>query len=110
GPPEVSIGCCSHLSPQAIVYISAFISSLTSILLGYDVGVMSGAIKYIKSDLGLSTLQESIIVSSLNLVAAFGGLLAGSVSDSLGRKRSIAAACVVFILGSVIKIASNNFG
>lgn len=49
-------------------------------------------------------------MSSLNLVAAAGGLMAGTVSDTLGRKRSIAAACLVFITGSIIKIAAQSFG
>lgn len=49
-------------------------------------------------------------MSSLNLVAAAGALVAGSVSDTLGRKRSIAAACLVFITGSIIKIAAQSFG
>lgn len=51
-----------------------------------------------------------MFVSSLNLVAAGGGLIAGSVSDTLGRKRSIAAACLVFITGSIIKISAQSFG
>lgn len=54
--------------------------------------------------------KQGVIVSSLNLVAAGGGLIAGTVSDALGRKKSIAAACVVFITGSIIKIAANGFG
>ena len=53
---------------------------------------------------------KGVIVSSLNLVAAAGGLVAGTVSDTLGRKRSIAAACLVFITGSIIKIAAQSFG
>ncbi|CBN73775.1 mannitol transporter, putative [Ectocarpus siliculosus] len=110
GEGEVSSQCCGRLSPTAVVYMSAFVSSLTSVLLGYDVGVISGAIKYIQEDFGLSTLQKGVIVSSLNLVAAGGGLVAGSVSDTLGRKRSIAAACLVFITGSIIKIAAQSFG
>lgn len=32
---EVSAGCFSRLSPTFIVYMSAFVSSLTSVLLGY---------------------------------------------------------------------------
>lgn len=54
--------------------------------------------------------RQGVIVSSLNLVAAAGGLIAGTVSDTLGRKRSIAAACLVFITGSIIKIAAQGFG
>ncbi|CAN0169914.1 unnamed protein product [Pylaiella littoralis] len=102
--------CCGGLSPTVVVYMSAFVSSLTSVLLGYDVGVVSGAIKYIQADFDLTTLQEGVFVSSLNLVAAGGGLIAGSVSDTLGRKWSIAAACLVFITGSIIKISAQSFG
>ena len=64
---------------KALVYRCAFVSSLTSVLLGFDVGIFSGAILYIGSDLGLSTVQQEIIVGSLNLIAAFGGLIAGKV-------------------------------
>ena len=72
-----------ELPPQAkaLVYRCAFVSSLTSVLLGFDVGIFSGAILYIGSDLGLSTVQQEIIVGSLNLIAAFGGLIAGKVSS-----------------------------
>lgn len=58
----------------------------------------------------LSVWSQGVIVSSLNLVAAAGGLIAGTVSDKLGRKRSIAAACAVFITGSIIKIIAQSYG
>lgn len=35
GEGEVSSQCCGRLSPTAVVYMSAFVSSLTSVLLGY---------------------------------------------------------------------------
>lgn len=35
GGGEVSSHCCGGLSPTTIVYMSAFVSSLTSVLLGY---------------------------------------------------------------------------
>lgn len=34
-PTEVSTGCFSRLSPTFVVYMAAFVSSLTSVLLGY---------------------------------------------------------------------------
>jgi hypothetical protein len=40
----------------------------------------SGAILYIGTDLKLSTVQQELIVGSLNLIAAFGGLIAGKVT------------------------------
>ncbi|CAB1102967.1 unnamed protein product [Ectocarpus sp. CCAP 1310/34] len=65
-----------------------------------DVGVMSAAILDIEEDMGLSPLQAEVLVGSLNVIAAFGGLIAGKASDALGRKTAIAIACGIFITGA----------
>jgi len=70
---------------------------------------MSGAIIFIQKDLGLDTVQEEITVGSLNLVAAFGGLVAGKAADALGRRKSIGLACLIFITGAVIMTLSTDF-
>lgn len=56
-----------------------------------------------------SIAAQEIMVGSLNLVAAFGALLAGKTADRLGRKPTIAVACVVFIIGAVLMSASHTF-
>lgn len=45
-----------------------------------DVGVMSAAILDIEEDLGLTAFQAEVLVGSLNVIAAFGGLIAGAYS------------------------------
>ncbi|CAM9689067.1 unnamed protein product [Scytosiphon promiscuus] len=101
-------GGCT-ISGRALVYLCAMCSSLCSILLGYDVGVMSGAKEFIKPDLGLTTVQNEVMVGSLNIVAAFGGLLAGKTADRLGRKPTTALACIVFIVGATMMTMSHSF-
>lgn len=49
-------GRCS-ISGRPLVYLCAVCSSLCSILLGYDVGVMSGAKEFIQPNLCLSSVQ-----------------------------------------------------
>lgn len=56
------------ISGRPLVYLCAACSSLCSILLGYDVGVMSGAKEYIMPDLGLSTVKT---VSCCSLFLSF---------------------------------------
>lgn len=43
-----------------------------------DVGVMSAAILDIEEDMDLSPVQAEVLVGSLNVIAAFGGLIAGA--------------------------------
>lgn len=45
---------------------------MNSALLGYDIGVMGGAILFIVEDFGLTEGQESIVMGSLNFMAIFG--------------------------------------
>jgi sugar porter (SP) family MFS transporter len=94
---------------RALVTLCAITASLTSVLLGYDVGVMSGAILYIGDEFQLSTVQKEMIVGSLNLVAAFGGLLAGKVADRTGRKAAISTACFIFMGGAGIMTFADSY-
>jgi MFS family permease len=54
-------------------------------------------------------VQTGIVVGSLNIVAAFGGLVAGKAADVFGRKPTIALACAVFIAGAAIMSISEGF-
>mmetsp|Transcript_13730 Transcript_13730/g.20214 ORF Transcript_13730/g.20214 Transcript_13730/m.20214 type:complete len:527 (-) Transcript_13730:61-1641(-) len=92
-----------------LVWLCCICSSLTSILLGYDVGIMSGAIIFIKQDLQLTTVQEELVVGGLNVVAAVGGLMAGPMAAGMGRRLSISVACLIFILGAVVMTLSDGF-
>eukprot|EP00612_Vaucheria_litorea_P001025 CAMPEP_0171452226 /NCGR_PEP_ID=MMETSP0945-20130129/415_1 /TAXON_ID=109269 /ORGANISM="Vaucheria litorea, Strain CCMP2940" /LENGTH=512 /DNA_ID=CAMNT_0011976843 /DNA_START=64 /DNA_END=1599 /DNA_ORIENTATION=- len=96
-------------SQKTLVYVCAICSSLTSVLLGYDVGVMSGAILYIGEDLNMTTVQKEMVVGSLNVIAAFGGLIAGKVSDKLGRRPAIALSCIIFMSGALMSSLANTF-
>ncbi|EFJ14284.1 hypothetical protein SELMODRAFT_181215 [Selaginella moellendorffii] len=88
----------------------ALLASLNSVLLGYDIGIMSGAVLFIKEDLKIHELQEEVLVGSLNLISLVGGVLAGRLSDSIGRKKTMAIASVIFFLGAGVMGLAPNFG
>ena len=94
---------------RVVVLASCGVASLTSILLGYDVGVVSAAAPLMRADLHLSVWELGAIVSSLNLMAAPGGLIAGWVADHYGRKHAIGIACVIFIVGALMQVLSFSF-
>lgn len=99
----------AHRKSRRLVYLCGFVASLTSILLGYDVGVMSVARKYVDMQLSLTSVQSEVIMGSLNLVAALGGLIAGKTADRFGRNRAIALACLIFLTGSACMTLAWNF-
>ncbi|MFF2809093.1 sugar porter family MFS transporter [Streptomyces sp. NPDC058000] len=75
--------------------------ALGGILWGYDTGVISGAMLFIKKDLVLTPLLEGMVVSGLLVGAMLGAGVSGRLSDSWGRRRLILAASGVFILGTL---------
>jgi sugar porter (SP) family MFS transporter len=78
-----------------------FFGALGGILWGYDTGVISGAMLYIKNDIQLSPIVQGMVVSGLLAGAMVGAGLAGKLADSLGRRRLILGAGAVFTLGTV---------
>ena len=85
------------------------ISTLGGLLFGYDTGVISGALLYMKEDLALTTFSEAVVVSSLLFPgAALGALLGGKLADSLGRKGSLLVCACLFFFGAVICAVAPN--
>ncbi|KAL6643257.1 hypothetical protein ACP70R_021438 [Stipagrostis hirtigluma subsp. patula] len=88
----------------------SIIGSIISILMGYDTGVMSGAMLFIKEDLKTNDTQVQVLAGILNVCALVGSLTAGRVSDWVGRRRTISLAACIFLAGSVLMGLSPNFG
>ncbi|CAO2822850.1 unnamed protein product [Amaranthus hypochondriacus] len=80
----------------------ALLASTNSILLGYDIGVISGAVLYIREDLQISLIQEQILVGSLNVCSLLGSLLSGKTSDLIGRRYTIVLAATTFFIGAIL--------
>jgi major inositol transporter-like SP family MFS transporter len=86
------------------------ISTLGGLLFGYDTGVISGALPFLKKDLNLSDVQEASVVSALLFGAMIGALIGGKLSDVLGRKGALRFCAVVFFLGALGTSLAPSFG
>ncbi|CAN6282961.1 unnamed protein product [Urochloa humidicola] len=87
----------------------SIVGSIISILMGYDTGVMSGAMLFIKDDLKTNDTQVQVLAGILNICALVGSLTAGRVSDWAGRRRTISFAACIFFAGSVLMGLAPNF-
>ena len=87
----------------------ALLASLNSTLLGYDIGVIAGAVLFIKDDLGISEVQEELLVGSLNLVSLLGAASAGRIADAVGRRWTMAIAAGFFLVGAGIMGVAPHF-
>ncbi|MCW2511524.1 MAG: transporter, sugar porter family [Mycobacterium sp.] len=78
------------------------IATLGGLLFGYDTGVISGALLYMKDDLNLSAFGEATVVSSLLFPgAALGALFGGRIADRIGRKRMLLLCGAIFLIGAL---------
>ncbi|KAI3712222.1 hypothetical protein L1987_70773 [Smallanthus sonchifolius] len=90
-------------------FACAMLASMTSILLGYDIGVMSGAQKFIQRDLHFSDGQIQILVGILNLYSLVGSAAAGRTSDWIGRRYTIVLAGATFFIGAILMGFATNY-
>ena len=95
---------------QPLVYIVAFTAALAGLLFGLDIGVISGALKFIAKQFSATTFEQEWVVSSLLLGAVAGTLLSGIISKKYGRKNTLLLAAMIFSLGALFSSVSTSIG
>jgi SP family galactose:H+ symporter-like MFS transporter len=91
----------SHLRGTRFVYIAASFAALGGLLFGYDTGVISGALIFIKREFGLTTAAEEIVVSGVLLGATIGAIFGGKAADLFGRRRILLVTAAIFGIGAL---------
>src|ERR1700712_3828013 len=80
----------------------AAVTALGGLLFGYDTGVVSGALLFLKTQFGgLSSFQQELVTSFLLVGAMFGAYGAGRVADRIGRRPAILIPARGFVAGVV---------
>ncbi|XP_030541786.2 probable polyol transporter 6 [Rhodamnia argentea] len=90
--------------PGANKYVlrCTILASMNSILLGYDIGVMSGSVVLIKEYLGITYVQVQFLVGILNVCSLIGSLASGKTSDLIGRRYTVVVAAATFLIGALL--------
>jgi sugar porter (SP) family MFS transporter len=96
------VGVFGAKHSRRFVKIVAGTAALAGLLFGFDTGVISGAILFIKGAFGLTPFAEEVLVSAALVGAVCGSTLSGRFTDVLGRKRAILITAAIFTVGSLL--------
>ncbi len=93
------------------VYVTrvALTVALGGFLMGFDASVISGVVRFIEPEFGLSKLQLGWAVGSLTLTSTLGMLFAGPLSDRLGRRTTLKIAAVLFAISAIASALAQTF-
>ncbi|KAJ1287756.1 hypothetical protein BS78_02G034700 [Paspalum vaginatum] len=89
----------------------AFSAGIGGLLFGYDTGVISGALLYIRDDfpsVDRQTWLQEMIVSMAVAGAIIGAAIGGWATDRFGRRASILAADFLFFAGAAVMASATG--
>jgi MFS family permease len=87
----------------------AFVVSLGGFLFGFDAGIISGVMDYFGPQFDLSDGQWGWVVSSPTFSATFAMLIAGRLSDMIGRKPILLLIAFLYTLSAVASAYAGSY-
>jgi SP family galactose:H+ symporter-like MFS transporter len=98
---EVGLPLKAEGDSRKKVLLIAVIAATGGLLFGFDTGVISGALPFLKENWQLSDKTVEWITTAVLLGAVAGAIGSGKLSDSLGRKKMIIITAVIFVIGAL---------
>ncbi|RWS29072.1 proton myo-inositol cotransporter-like protein [Leptotrombidium deliense] len=92
----------SRVKATKFVYIATLLTAIGGFLFGYDTGIVSGAMVFIKDEFQLNNLWQELIVSVTVLSAGIFSAFAGYSTDAWGRKLVIIMSSIIFAIGALL--------
>lgn len=83
------------------VWFITFVVSLGGFLFGFDAGIISGVMTYVDPQFDLNSIQSGWAVSSPTFSAMFAMLIAGKLSNKLGRKKILIIVAFLYVLSAL---------
>ncbi|NXU35429.1 GTR12 protein, partial [Drymodes brunneopygia] len=90
-------------------FLSCAIAAVSGLLMGYELGLISGALLQMSNVLTLSCKEQEVIVSSLLFGALFASLTGGFLIDRFGRRLAIIVASSLLVVGSLLLLPYESY-
>jgi len=87
----------------------ALIVALGGFLMGFDASVISGVVRFIEPYFELTKIQLGWAVACLTLVATITMLVAGPISDKIGRKKVLTLAALFYAFSALTSALATDF-
>jgi len=91
------------------IYIVSLVVALGGFLMGFDASVISGVNRFIELEFNLSKIELGWAVASLTLTATLAMLVAGPLSDKIGRKRVLSIAAILYTISAIGSALAPSF-
>lgn len=98
----------THHKVSGFVIIVSAIAAIGGLLFGYDTGVISGAILFIKEQFRLDPTMQEFTVSAVLVGSVTGAALGGLLGDRFGRRHMIILAGIIFGAGALLTAFTPN--
>jgi SP family arabinose:H+ symporter-like MFS transporter len=98
----------SNHSNLKFIYFVSTVAAIGGLLFGYDTAVISGAIGYLSTKFELSPIMTGWAASSAIWGCVFGAMVAGYVSDRMGRKKVLILTAILFAISAIGSAIPND--
>ena len=103
------IGELSIKGAPPFVRTCAMFAGMDSLLLGYDIGCISGILLFVQEEFALSSHQTEVFASAMNSAAILGALVSGWIADKFGRKPALFISSCTFAVGSIMMAVAGSY-
>ncbi|KAH9836374.1 general substrate transporter [Rhodofomes roseus] len=101
------------VSPKVYTWLCGLFAALGSVTFGYDLGIIAtveSSADFLAKTNNPTETQLGLITGCLLLGAFASNIYVGSLADTIGRRLTILAGCIVFLIGGAIQTAAQNIG
>lgn len=94
---------------HATAFRYAFFVALGGFIFGLDAALISGTVRFVTVEFGLSDLEVGAVVSAPGFGVIFALLVTGHIAERIGRKKTLLIIAALYLVSAVASAMAPNF-